>query len=448
MNSRQILLSILLGGGINLVAVQPNLLPPLLAQSPVADPKPKVSSRIPLRIYPYGKRYAKALAESFGLASQPRPRRPLGSGNPLERKIDARDPVIPPGYGKRELSSFEIYRIEREIKKLDQNAQAEQQQGNTDKAFELWYRQLKLARAINPEMEITALGNIGAIAWQENRAEDLRNIANRLIGIEQEISLKDSSPKLLKHFAKAYEQVKYLEQAIAIYQQILSNHQQQDNQGAVRENLETLGTLYVAQFNYPEAALTYQELLSLAEPKSSAAPSKRVDFYLNTLIDLYDRTNQIKPAIATRKRLIANYTKSKKLEPVAGLQLAIAHDYAALNQTKKAQVAYEQALELASASQQLAIASNALDSLGKLYLQSGQDQKAIATLTELLKIQQQSYNHYGLINTYDTLGKISLASGQKKSAKDYFQQALNLAQTLNYKVEYFKRQIAQLTAKN
>lgn len=397
-------LNILLAGGINFVAVQhnllPDLLPPLLAQSSVA--------------------------------------------NPLEREIDARDPLIPPGYGTRELSSFEIYRIEREIKKLDQNAQAEWQQGNPDRAFELWYRQLKLARAINPEVEIIALGNIGAIAWQENRATDLRNIANRLIGIEQEISLEDSSPELLKHFAKAYAQVRYLEQEIGIYQQILSNNQQQNNLGPVTETLETLGKLYIAQFNYPEAALTYQELLLLAEAKSSATASQQVNFYLNTLLDIYDRTNQIKLAIATRKRLIANYTTSKKLEPVAGLQLAIAHDYAALNQIKKAQVAYEQTFELASATQQLAIANHALASLGKLYLQSGQDEKAIATLTQLVKIQQQSYDHYGLINTYDTLGKISLASGQKKSAKDYFQQALDLAQTLNYKVEYFKRQIAPL----
>lgn len=400
MNSRQILLSILLVGGLNLVAVQPDLLSPLLAQSPVA--------------------------------------------NPLRREIDARDPVIPPGYGKRELSSFEVYRIEREIKKLDQNAQSEWQQGNPDRAFELWYRQLKLARAINPEVEIIALGNIGAIAWQENRAEDLRNIANRLIAVEQEISLEDSSPKLLKHFAKAYGQVRYLAQEIGIYQQILSNHQQQNNLGAVTETLETLGKLYIAQFNYPKAALTYQELLSLAEAKSSATASQQVDFYLNTLLNLYDRTNQIKPAIATRKRLIANYTKSKKLEPVARLQLAIAHNYAALNQPKKAQVAYEQAVDLASATQQLAIAKQALRSLGKLYLQQGQDEKAIATLTQLLKLQQQSYDHYGLINTYDTLGKISLASGQKKLAKDYFQQALELAQTLNYNVEYFKRQIAPL----
>ena len=73
------------------------------------------------------------------------------SANPLERKIDPRDPVIPAGYGKRELSSFETYRIEKTIAELDQSAQAELQQGNQDQAFKLWYRQLKLTRAISAE---------------------------------------------------------------------------------------------------------------------------------------------------------------------------------------------------------------------------------------------------------------------------------------------------------
>jgi tetratricopeptide (TPR) repeat protein len=77
-------------------------------------------------------------------------------------------------------------------------------------------------------------------------------------------------------------------------------------------------------------------------------------------------------------------------------------------------------------------------------LREGQEQKAIATFTQLLKIQQESYNHYGSIDTYDTLGKIYLKSGQKKEAKQYFQQALNLAKALDYKVEYLQQQIAKL----
>jgi tetratricopeptide (TPR) repeat protein len=397
MNSWQILFSILLAGIINLFSVQHKLLAELLSQSQVA--------------------------------------------NPLQIEVDSSDPVIPSGYGKRELSSFEIYRIEQEIAKLEQTATAELQQGNPHRAFELWYRQLKLARAINPKVEIEALGKVGAIAWQENRASDLRNIANRLMAIEQKIAVANLSPELLKRFATAYEQVRYLEQAIAINQQILSNSKQQQNLVAVAENLKTLGKLYVAKFNYREAAETYQELLTLAESKSNSKQSEQVNFYLNTLIDLYDRTDRIKPAIDTKKRLIANYIASKKLDRVAALALAIAHDYETLNQTTEAKESYHQAFELASTNQQLAIANNSLDSLGKLYLREGQEQKAIATFTQLLEIQHRSYNHYGSIDTYDTLGKIYLKSGQKKEAKQYFQQALNLAKALDYKVEYFQQQI-------
>jgi tetratricopeptide (TPR) repeat protein len=328
--------------------------------------------------------------------------------NPLEMEIDSSDPLIPAGYGQRELSAFEIARIEREIKQLEKTATRELQQGNSQGAFDLWYRQLKLARGINTEVEIEALGNIGAIAWQENRAWDLRNIANRLLAIEQEISVADSASRLLQPLATAYEQVRYLEQAIAIYQQILLENKRQQNLVGETENLTTLGKLYVAQFNYPSAAKTYQELLALAEAKSNANQFdlNQVNFYLNTLSDLYDRTGQTQAAIVTRKRLISNHTESKKLERVAALELAIAQDYATLNQTQQAKEAYQQAVTLATAQQQLAIANDALDSLGKFYLRERQEQEAIATFTQLLEIQQQSYNDYGLINTYDILGKI------------------------------------------
>jgi tetratricopeptide (TPR) repeat protein len=391
-NSWKIVLSVLLAGGINLFCVHHQL----LAQSQIA--------------------------------------------NPLQTGVDRRDPVIPPGYGRRKLSAFEIYRLEQKINQLQQTASQELQQGNPNRAFELWYRQLKLARAINTEVEIEALGKVGAIAWQENRAVDLRNIANRLMTIEKGITIADLSPQLLESLATAYQQVKYLEQAIAIEQQILKNSKQQQNLAAVAENLKILAELYVAKFDYRSAAKTYQELLTLAESESN---SEQVNFYLTTLIDLYDRTGQTKPAIATRKRLIKNYMESNKLDQVAGLELAIAHDYQALNQTTKAREAYERGFTLASATQQLAIANDALESLGKLYLKKGQEQQAIATFTQLQTIQRKSYNHYGLINTYDTLGKIYLKLEQKKEAKQYFQQALELAKALDYKVDYFKQLIAK-----
>ena len=46
------------------------------------------------------------------------------SANPLDAKIERSDPVIPAGYGTRELSSFEKYRITKAINELDRAARS------------------------------------------------------------------------------------------------------------------------------------------------------------------------------------------------------------------------------------------------------------------------------------------------------------------------------------
>ncbi|MEL7419774.1 MAG: tetratricopeptide repeat protein [Cyanobacteria bacterium J06555_3] len=363
------------------------------------------------------------------------------TSNPLEVGIDQSDPVIPLGYGRRELSAFEIRRIEQEMAQLNRSAKAELQQGNGKEAFKLRYRQLKLARAVGVAREIETLGKVGAIAWQENRGEDLRNIANRLITIESKIETDELAAETGQKLATAYQQVRYLEQAIAIYEQILAQNEQQKNSNAVAENLQTLGELYLAQFNYSSAANSYEKLLELAQTKPDL--DLQTSLYLKTLADIYDRNGQTPQALAAKKRLYNNHEATNKTAQLAELKLAIADDYQALNQTSSAIEAYNQAFKLASENQQLAIASNALTGLAELHQQEGETEQAIVTFEQLLDLQRQAYNYYGLVNTYDTLGKIHLASAQPQQAKQYFQQALAIAKDLNYKVEYFARKIEQ-----
>ncbi len=64
--------------------------------------------------------------------------------------------------------------------------------------------------------------------------------------------------------AKAYQQVRYLDKAINIYQQLLVNSKKADDLIAEQKNLEILGELYLARFDYQESADIYQELLDLA----------------------------------------------------------------------------------------------------------------------------------------------------------------------------------------
>ena len=362
------------------------------------------------------------------------------SVNPLETPINQNDALIPVGYGQRELTSFEKDRIKKAIAKLNQTAKAELAQGNGDKAFKLWYRQLKLARAVDPETEIKALGDVGAIAWQQSRGTDVRNIAERLIAIQEKLTTeKLLSPSLLNNFATAYQQVRYIDKEIAIYQQILTNSRKADDLVAEQNNLKTLGKLYLAKFDYFSAADVYQELLILADRGSKS--TQEVDFYLNTLMYIYDRTEQANKAIAIKERLIKQYTAAQKLDRIPALIMAIADDYKTLEKPDKAINAYNQAFETASKLQQFAIASDALTKLGKTYQQSKNTDKAIATYTKLLKVQQQTYSYYDLINTYDTLGQIYLQLNQKSQAKQYFQQGLELAKSLNYKIKYFNNRV-------
>ena len=364
------------------------------------------------------------------------------SFNPLEAIKS--DPVIPSGSGQRELTSFEKYRIEKTIADLNQTATAELAQGNADQAFKLWYRHLRLTRALDTIAEIKALGKIGAIAWQGNRGADVRNIAQRLITIQEEITAKKPlSPNLLDEFAIAYQEVRYLDRVIAIYQQILTNNRKTNSSLAEQKNLETLGKLYLARFDYQQAAKIYQQLLTLDDQKTESR--NKTQFYLDTLIDIYDRTDQTKKAIVTKKRLIKQYSAAQQFNKIPTLEIAIARDYETLNQPDKAIKAYNQVFSRASQTQQLAIASDALTRLAELYQQTKRTDDAIATYANLIKVQQQTYNYYGLVNTYDTLGKIYLNLNQKAQAKLYFQAGLELAKPLDYKVKYLNNQINHTT---
>lgn len=356
------------------------------------------------------------------------------SANPLDAKIDRSDPVIPAGYGTRELSSFEKYRITEAINELDRAARVKLEQGE-DGAFKLWYRQLKLSRALGSEAEITALGEVGAIAWKENRSEDLRNIANRLTSIQDELTSQEYlSPDLLGKFATAYEQIRYLDKAVNIYQQILVNSREQDDAIAERQNLAKLGKLYLARFDDRQAAKIYRELLSSTDSKSE--PKLQTN-YLDTLIDIYDRTSQTSKALAARKRILELYAKTQP-DKLAGLEIAIADDYQTLNQPQRAIEAYERAFNTALSTQRFATASDALTKVGELYQKTGSVDRAIASYLKLLKFQQQSDDRYGAIDTYDTLGKIHFDLGQKAQARQYFERGLKLAESLDYKVKYFR----------
>ncbi|HEY9602970.1 MAG TPA: hypothetical protein V6C85_15250, partial [Allocoleopsis sp.] len=151
--------------------------------------------------------------------------------NPLELKTP--DPLLPKK--KESLTPEERSQLRESLDRLNTEATALLQANKPDEAFDVWYRELRLRRVLGPLEEVTALGRVGAIAWENNRKFDTNVISQRLLAIQQEAEQKKTmNPELLRALAQAYQQVRLPEPAVKAYQQILAD-QRQRGDGAAQE---------------------------------------------------------------------------------------------------------------------------------------------------------------------------------------------------------------------
>lgn len=342
------------------------------------------------------------------------------------------DSLLPPPSLNRPLTEFEVSRIKHKIEELNLQANNELTAGNLDGAFALWYRELKLQRALGWQDEIPALGRIGAIAWSNNRSTDVKLIARRLANIQPELTTNDS----LDLLSRAYEEIRYLDRAIQIKEQLLVNAT--SNKLKI---LEDLGELYLAKFDYAKSARVYEELLEQVDFNKNHlnVEDSRIEFYLEQLVLVYGKTKQPKLGIPTKQRLIGYYTDRGKTDKLAVLNLAIARDYALLNDFNAADRSYRRAFELAYNLQQFALANDSFRELGELKLNNQQIPDAIAIYQQLITVQKQASDYYSLTNTYDRLGRIYQQTGDLEKAKTAFREGLAVAKSLNYRVDYFTR---------
>lgn len=362
--------------------------------------------------------------------------------NPLEIPTND-DPLLPNPPVARPLSPLEEYNLREALDKLNNEANAELNAGNRVKAFEIWYREIRLRRVLGgPLEEVQALGRVGEIAWSKNYKPETQLITARMKTIQKEIEAKATLDKpLLNALGKAYLQVRVPGQALAIYERILADARQEKNAKSEAEILKTIAQLHLAWFDYPKAAATYEELLNLAQTNSDRINEIA---YIEELINIYNQSQQREKSLLMKEQLLALYRNPEELVKVVGLKIAIATDYEALDKLEKAseiyQEAYKQALEL----DQFSEASSALQKLGKLYHTDGQPEVALEVYEVLLWVEQQSYNAYGLMNAYDQIGQIYLEMKNYSKALEYFQQGLDLAKLLQHQETYFARQIERV----
>ena len=82
--------------------------------------------------------------------------------------------------------------------------------------------------------------------------------------------------------------------------------------------------------------------------------------------------------------------------------------------------------------------------MGKLYQQENQLELAIAIYRQLIDTEHQANDFYGVMDAYDNLGNIYLEKKEYSQALAAFEAGLEIAQSFNYRINYFVNKIEQL----
>jgi len=359
--------------------------------------------------------------------------------NPLE--ITEIDPLLPTGGESRELTNQERRQLINRLTRLDQQAQAFLQGGDLENTLLTWNRFLRLSRSLGIIPEIQALGRIGEIAWNQNITKQVNTISDRLQVIQRTQPEKIDTPTL-QALGTAYQQLRSPTLAIPVYQQLLAQAQETQDINATENNLRILGQLHMDWFDYPQAALTYQELFNFSIKINDLANQIS---YLEELAYIYDQLKEHEQSIAIKQKLINYYQAKPELQiKIPALLSTIAASYTALNNPQAARDNYQRAYEIAIAAKQFAAARDALQGLALLYRTYNQPNIALQIYQTLIQVNQQSYDYYYSMNTYEQMGQIYLQQKDYAQALNVFLEGLKIARLLQYQELYFSAQVERM----
>ena len=388
------------------------------------------------------------LGTSLTLAKEKKPLPPKKfPPSPLE--ITVPDPLLPQINNQQPLSSQEKRSLEAALDKLNQEAAAKLQAGDTDGAFSTWNRELRLRRYLGTASEIQALQRVGGVAYTKNNRLQIRYITQRLQKIQKQVEVKSQNTQdlqLLQALGEAYRQVRSPSLAVEAYNQVLIIFRGDSDVVGEVDTLKTIAKVHLDWFDYPAAAATYEQLINLVSNNNDIEQS------LKDLAYIYDRTKQPLKAIDARKKLSLLYRQTNDIAKLSALKLAIGSDYETAskenpNLVDEAFKNYQEAYTMAWDFQQYVRAAEALQKLISLYVAEGQTEEALQTGQILLQAEERAANFYGMMSAYEQIGKIHLQRQENQSALAAFQKGLELAQQLGYETDEFTQQIEKISGR-
>jgi tetratricopeptide (TPR) repeat protein len=330
--------------------------------------------------------------------------------------------------------------LQESLDALNQKGQNLLNSGQIDRAFVIWYRELRLSQYLGDSAQIKILGQIGKVAWDNSRTDDIKTINNKLLSIQEQLeTTHQMNLANLNLLLAAYQSVHSLDNIILVQQRILALTDK--NSLKEEEALEGQGQAYLARFDYTNAAKVYEILLKKVQARSDTVKEEQ---YLKILSKIYQENSDPKNSIAQKKKLISTYEKSKQLDLVAGLLISIGNEYQVLNDYQKANEYYQKAFNLAWSLQYLGYAEESMNDLANLYYKSGKIGFTLAAYYQLLAVQKKSYNYYGLMQTYNKMGDIYLSQKDYRLALESYQNALQLGKSISYEINYLQKKINAL----
>ncbi|MGI8936215.1 MAG: hypothetical protein ACR2FS_19305 [Phormidesmis sp.] len=389
--------------------------------------------------------------------------------DPLTTK--PRDPLLPMISVERPLSPLELSALSASLDQLNQTAQEQLAAGQTDAAFELLLRELRLRRIFGPVAEFNALSQTAALAWNQQRPVEVQLLTLRtreiwetvqaaLGQIEMPRSLGEESPEaladnpervlvsgdassdraVLTAITQTFTTLRDIDSAVSVYETLIELTVAQGEDPTVQQ--QALAELHLAWFQFAEAADVYLALLNQARADGNQTEEVA---YLERLAYSYQQADSLAYAVRAQTDLLALYQTQGELEKLPRLLVAIAQNYRALNLPDTAIEYYRSAYSAAQRFEQFSFSARVLQDLGALYETVALYDEALGAYNLLIPVEQQAYNDYGVMNAYDKIGQLQRRRGNPFEALKAFEQGLAIANRLDLRQAYFVEQIESVT---
>ncbi|MGD1908273.1 MAG: tetratricopeptide repeat protein [Leptolyngbyaceae cyanobacterium] len=350
---------------------------------------------------------------------------------------EPRDPLLPTFPVPRQLSPLEELELEAQLDQLAIQAEAAYQLGETDRAFEIWLREVRLRRILGYEDELAAIQRVGVRVWETGRTQMAQLLTLRLEEIQADL-LSQAAPDLalVEALAEAFEGLQDIDSALAVYDRLLSGI----SDAQQIQVLERMGALQTRWFRFEAAAATYNRLLNLL---GSSAPSRRLP-YLEQAIYAHENAGLLARAIAFQQELLRYYDQQGDLAARVPLQLEIARNYRDAERFDLAWVYYRATHGLALDLDHIGYARDVLADLTEIYQVLDRPADVQYLLEQQLAVEQLAYGGYGLMTVFGQLGQFHEVQGDIPAAIAAYREGLILATYLNHRQPFFLNRIQRL----